>query len=141
MKKRFRVQFDFTIETDEEDIQLNPNVTWEPQDEAWEKEYLERQHRLFHALLAQPEALGLYITYLISSEIESLDWRRWRSTFLGGEFEIEDILEPVISTLDADDQAFFADKKERQIFYENTEEFQAGFSTSWDEVTLTELTE
>lgn len=140
MKKRIRVQLDFTIDIDEASIKLDTSHWADVPDEAWQQEYLGYQRRLFHAVLDHPPAFKFFLRYLISREIENIDWKTWREMFLGhSTLEAEDVLEDAVTTLSREDQAWFTDLLENDIFAENTEAFMRGFSVQRDAVAIGEI--
>lgn len=138
MKKRFRIQIDFTIDSDEGMVQ--PDLRFQT---SRSKEEVEAdtalQRRLYQAVLSQPETLRAYLEYCIFSALETMGSGDWCEAFKKDTFDIEDILTPAVATLSNEDQQWFGGASENQVFFECTEEFQDGFIVTRDQITLIDL--
>lgn len=138
MKKKLILHIPFEVTIDESAI---PQVAKEDEGDEEVQAYLDRQHRLFHAVIDNPEILKTFTTYLLASDLESASWQTWYDMLLHTveADPLSRILQPAIALLDTSDQAFFAEAEDMQSFFECTEEFQMGITAKMiDDPTITE---
>jgi hypothetical protein len=135
LEKRLRLTVDFKIIADEITRQTVENyyrhyvnyqelmrsaLTWE---------IAERENRLLHTLIQNAEALDRFLTYVILDEVDPAEGSRVRELLqVGNE---EEILEPVILSLNEEDVEFFKGVCAEGLFHENTQLFKYSVSVEW----------
>lgn len=91
-----------------------------------------RQIRLQRALLEDDAALGRFLTYVVTSEVDSSLDSRLREAFgVGGEREDEVILESVFSRLDQEDASYFRSAGESETLFEAIEAVSRSIRVRW----------
>jgi hypothetical protein len=100
MKQQVRLTLDFTIESSTDGVESNDTET---------QEYIERQKRLYQAVIENPTVLEAFRRFLIAGWLGS-SHHNMRPLLLpdfeqGGQ-DLADILAPAIRTLSDEDQQF-----------------------------------
>lgn len=101
---------------------------------------LSRQIRLQGALLEDEEALARFLTYIVTTEVDSrVDSRLGEVFRMGGEQIEEEIFEPLFSRLDEDDARYFREVSAAGALWENIEVLSHSFIVKWTVATLEEV--
>lgn len=128
-KAKVRLSLQFTIDFD--DTPLHQGEAPE------EQEYNQRQLRLLQTVLSDKKRRLTFLRYCIASQMELVSWRDWYQFLLGDEdAQVKMVLAPSLATLPQDDQEFFQEAEEHDVFYENVEEMIDCFSTSLESVKM-----
>lgn len=101
---------------------------------------LSRQIRLQRALLEDEEALGRFLTYIVTTEVDSrVDSRLGEVFLMGGEQIEEDIFEPIFWRLGDEDARYFREVSEAGAFWESVEVLSQSFMVRWTDASLDEI--
>lgn len=143
--KHLRLTMDFEIEISDitkETIdryyrRLNNYEELIQKPESWET--AARQNRLLLALLADPEALDRFLTFIVTNEVNPCEDSRLPEVF---SVKTEDeIMQPLFSRLSDEDAAFFRDVSEAGFLWDNMEMVDDSFRVKWAESSIVELRE
>lgn len=122
-KKSIRLTLQFSVDIDEARIPAG--------DDLRDQEYNDRQRRLLQSILSHKENYRAYLHYCVASCIDGLTWQDWHELLLGEEkAQAKEILAPMITTMNEEDQAFFKEAEEEGVLSENVEKAEGCFSTS-----------
>ena len=132
MKKHFRLDIHFELDIDDSSLSTFEDPSMQ--------EYMERQKRLFDAILAHPEAFEHLQVYFLTAHFECMSWKDWYNLHLGSsEIDIEDVLRPVIDKLNSDDKEWFEDGIAQGVFFESVETTHDCFTTTIKNINITEV--
>jgi hypothetical protein len=138
--KRLRLTVDFRITAGEitrefvEDFYRDYVNFQEMMENELTWELMGRQNRLLQALIGNAEALNKFLTYVILGEVDPAGGSQLREMF--GVQSEEEILGPVINSLERDDVEFFEGVIKDGLFHENTELFEYRVGVEWLGATL-----
>ncbi|MET0462596.1 MAG: hypothetical protein ABW007_05565 [Chitinophagaceae bacterium] len=105
--------------------------------EGWEN--LRRQMRLQRALLEDETALPRFLTLVVVDEVDSqLDSRLGEVFGVGGMWGEEEILEPIFSELEEEDERYFREVSAATALFDSIEVLSRSFSVRWVDATLEE---
>lgn len=146
IEKRLRMTLDFEVSVGEiTDEDLRKYYRWftdydemASDSETWGN--IRRQQRLQLALLADEEALHRFLTYVVINEVDSRIGSRLGAVFgMGREETEEEILEPVFSRLDEEDERYFREVSEADMLWESVEVLSRSFVARWTGASLAEI--
>src|SRR3954452_15041227 len=134
LTKRYRLTMDFEVTV--EDL---VDEGHEAMQDEWLRQAIARQRHLLHALLSNARILDGWIRARVGTMAAGLGDKELIQ-MVGGisDNEFEEFA-PVLAQLPEDDQAFFQEARDRQLWYENTEEVNGSFTTEMTRVQLKEL--
>ena len=110
-----------------QEVMSNP-LTWE---------ITARENRLLKSLVGNKEALDRFLAYVILDEVDPAKGSLLKK--LLGVGREEEILEPVIRSLEENDVEFFSRVIEEGRFHENTELFECRVGVEWLDARVTEI--
>lgn len=143
IEKRLRLTVDFKITAGEitrefvENFYRNSVNYQEVIDNTLTWELAARENRLLDALIRNDDALDMYLTYAILDEIDPGKGSLLRELLVVG--REEEILGPVIESLEEGDVEFFKRVIEGGRFHENTELFTCRIAVDWLRAELKEI--
>lgn len=124
MKKQLSLHLYFDIDIDETILLRDASHE--------DYEYSARQQRLLVAIMTNPDVFRTYLIYLITAVLDGMSWNDWHDLLLDDDDSTGDrhgILQPALASLSPDDQAWFKEVDDEDIFFENTDGLDDAFST------------
>ena|SRR5258708_5157673 len=123
--KHLRLSIDFTIEI-ADTPPLLPSGVIDPPD----PEYDERQARLLEAVKNHAEVLTRWMYDQVASKMYGHTGTYWYDAIMGKEVPFQDILAPAIATLPEEDQAFFNEVIQLEVFEACIDMFMQSFTVT-----------
>jgi len=128
-QRHVRLIVDFIVTIDESVIptdgvnsNLGPNSSRGGSDTYW-RQRDDANRDLLHAIHDNPKLLEAFLKYLVSCELENLNWSEWHDLFLGNsdaDEAFDSIMQSIIPSLNQSLQQFFAGSEDVfQQIYDN----------------------
>jgi hypothetical protein len=131
--KHIRLSIDFHISIADSPPLLPPGTVDPP-----DPEYDGKQARLLAAVKNNPQVLTKWLHQLIASQMFGHASHDWDDLIMGGELAYQDILAPAVATLAEEDQEFFHEGRQFDLFEDYIDMFQQSFTVTQDQPMLHE---
>jgi hypothetical protein len=139
IEKRCRVILDLKVVINELTMEyVRKHVQWPAEQEETGWIAAERDNRLLLALIRNEQVLEKYLAHYITYEIEGDLEKDLIRKFDPGEV-VEEILEPVIKELPADDVAYFEEIIREEVFLDCTYLMREAINIDWDRSELVKI--